>query len=120
MKPRHAWLYYKGIEYIRLDFSNLTDDETIIGMSRLTINDVLKRPDNSVLSLCYTKGVRTTPLVMRELQQVGKIVRPKLKKSACVGPTGLLVLLLRIYIAATGSPMRFFTDEESALEYLTS
>lgn len=120
MKPRHNWLYYKGKEYIRLDYTNLTDGELIIEMTRLAVNDSLKRENNTVLSLACTQGVRTTPLVMRELKRLGKMVQPKLKKSACVGPTGMLLVLLKLYISYTKSPMRFFTDEEAALEYLTS
>ena len=114
------WDYFNGIEYINIDFRGITDDDEKINIVGKSVEMGLKKPDNSIRALLIVKGSKTTPSAMRVMKKEGKKVQSKMKKSAVVGSVGILSLLLRIYVAYTGSTMRFFTDEEAALKYITS
>jgi hypothetical protein len=113
-----VWKHHLNTEYIRFDFSTLYSDELIVRLAAEALEMILKRPDKSVRALINTKGSKTSPKAMRSITELGKKVQPKIKKSAIVGSTGLLSVLLKIYTTYTGSKIKFFTDEKLAIEYI--
>jgi hypothetical protein len=119
-KSSVSWQYYNNTEYIRIDFGAIKyNNEKAIEIFNESVDFGLERSDKSVRALILTQGVKLKPETVRILKKIGKIVQPKMKKSAIVGAVGILNLLVKIYIAYTGSNLRFFTNEKSALEYLT-
>lgn len=105
------------MEYIHIDCSGL-DDTSFAQRTREAVNHGLKRPDRSVRALVIARNTKITPNGMRIISAEGKKVQPKLKKSALVGSVGLFSVLAKMYIAYTGSPFKFFTDLDRALDYL--
>lgn len=115
------WTYYNSVEYINISFETVQNNDSLsIGIVSRGVELGMTRPDKSVRALISVKNARTRPETMRKMMAVAKEVQPKMKKSAIVGSIGLLSLLMKIYIAYTGSTMRFFTSKESALNYITS
>ncbi|WP_459212040.1 STAS/SEC14 domain-containing protein [Aquimarina rhabdastrellae] len=117
---RPTWKHYRNVEYIEIDFRNLQTDEDIIRCVHEASEMGLQRQDKSVRALVNAKGIKTSPLAMRTIKKLGKQVQPKLKKSALVGSVGIVSLLMKIYINYTGSKIKFFTDEETAIKYLVN
>lgn len=113
------WAIENNKEYIYIDFQGVSDDSSVMNQVLKALEMGLARKDKSVRALLITRGGKTSPAAMRIIKVLGKKVQPKIKKSAVVGSVGILSLLLKIYIAYTGSNMRFFTDEKKAINYLT-
>lgn len=111
------WRIYKGIEYMHLEFTDLTAEEAIVRARDGRI-ETCKRPDTSVLALVVATRSNITPLALRDIRAEGLKTQSKFIRSAIVGSTGLTHLLTRLYIQFTGSQMKFFTDYEAAMEYL--
>lgn len=116
------WTYYNNIEYIRIDFRKGKSDmdNNAIHIINDSVELGLEREDKSIRALILVQGTKIRPETIRIMKKIGKDVQPKMKKSAIVGAVGILSLLVRIYISYTGSSLRFFTNERSALEYITS
>ncbi|MBQ4820915.1 STAS/SEC14 domain-containing protein [Aquimarina sp. MMG016] len=115
-----TWKHHMNVEYIEIDFTGLYEEEDIIQCVSDAAEMGLQRPDKSVRALVYTKGMKTSPKAMRTIKKLGKLVQPKLKKSALVGSVGIVSLLMKIYISYTGSKIKFFTDKEAAIKYVTN
>lgn len=115
------WTYHNNVEYIRIDFRKGQEDadKRAIKIIQESVQMGLEREDKSIRALILVKGEKIKPETIRVMKKIGKEVQPKIKKSAIVGAVGLLSLLVRIYIAYTGSGIRFFTSEEAALDYIT-
>jgi hypothetical protein len=114
------WKYYQGIEYIDIDFSGLYSDEQIIDYVSKAVEMGLQRSDKSVRAFVNVHQMKTSPTAMRSIKILGKQVQPKLKKSVVVGPSGIISLLMRIYISYTKSKIKYFTDRETAMKYLVN
>lgn len=115
-----TWKHYRNVEYIEIDFTGLQKDEGFIRCVANAVEMGLQRSDKSVRALVYLKGSKTSPNAVRTIKKLGKLVQPKLKKSALVGSVGIVSLLMKIYISYTGSKIKFFTDKEAAIKYLTN
>ncbi|OBQ54687.1 hypothetical protein VQ01_11105 [Tamlana sp. s12] len=115
-----VWKHHLNTEYIFINFSGLTTDREILNQIETAVAMGLERPDKSVRALVHIKGTRTNPGTTRKMAILGKMVQPKIKKSVLVGSSGFLSLLVKIYTSQTGSKIKFFTDMDVALEYLTS
>lgn len=117
-----VWKYYKDTEYIDIDFSNVLTDQDAIDLVTTSVKEGLKRPDKSIRALLSIqgKGRKVSPSAMRTIKVLGKEVQPKMHKSAIVGSVGMMTLLLKLYTSYTGSRMKFFTNKEAALNYLTT
>jgi hypothetical protein len=119
-KSSVSWQHYNNTEYIRIDFGSIKyNNEKAIEIFNESVDYGLERSDKSVRALILTQGVKLKPETVRVLKKIGKTIQPKMKKSAIVGAVGILNLLVKIYIAYTGSNLKFFTNEKAALEYLT-
>ncbi|AUS06139.1 hypothetical protein [Pseudotamlana carrageenivorans] len=115
-----TWKHHNNVEYINMDFSKLSSDEMVINFFADTLDLVLQRPDKSVRVFADVKSIKIKPSTMRVLKEYGKKGQPKVKKSVMVGTVGLVSLLMKVYVNYTGSKMKFFTDYDIAMEYLTS
>ncbi|GAA0731273.1 hypothetical protein GCM10009430_43260 [Aquimarina litoralis] len=115
-----TWKHYMNIEYIEINFTGLRKDEDIIQCVADAVEMGLQREDKSVRALVYLKDSTTSPNAIRSIKKLGKMVQPKLKKSALVGSVGIVSLLMKIYISYTGSKIKFFTDKDAAIRYLIS
>ncbi|WP_299212170.1 STAS/SEC14 domain-containing protein [uncultured Aquimarina sp.] len=115
-----TWKHYMNVEYIQIDFTGLYKDEDIIKCVADAVEMGLQRSDKSVRALVYLKNSKTSPNAIRSIKKLGKLVQPKLKKSALVGSVGIVSLLMKIYISYTGSKIKFFTDKEAAIKYLAN
>lgn len=112
------WRHYEGVEYIEINFTGLTSDEEVINYVSTALEMGLQRPNKSIRALVYAYKMKTSPVAMRTIKVLGKQVQPKIKKSAIVGASGILSLLMKIYISYTGSKIKYFTDKEIAMKYL--
>ncbi|MBU2951279.1 hypothetical protein KO493_11275 [Tamlana agarivorans] len=114
------WKYHLNTEYIYVDFSGLETERQILDQIETAVAMGLERPDKSVRAMVSIKGLRTSPGTTRQMAVLGKKVQCKINKSVLVGSSGFVALLVKIYTSHTGSKIKFFTDTNVALEYLTS
>ena len=120
LKTEPVWKYHDNVEYIEIDFSGLTTDEEVINYVFKAVDMGMKRPDKSIRAFVYAHQMRTSPLAMRTIKILGKQIQPKMKKSVIVGSSGILSLLMKIYISYSKSKIKYFTDTASAMKYLTN
>lgn len=114
------WEVFDDIKYIRIDFEGLlNDDEKVVFLTKCA-EMILDKEDNSVCALLGIRDNGISPSLINRIKELGKEIQPKMKKSAVVGSVGLLSLFLRTYIIYTGSNMKFFTNKNIALQYITS
>ncbi|CAL2059875.1 conserved hypothetical protein [Tenacibaculum sp. 190524A05c] len=113
-----VWKHYENVEYIEIDFSGLTTDDEIIDYVLKAVDLGMRRPDKSIRAFVYAYQMKTSPRAMRTIKMLGKQVQPKMKKSVIVGASGILSLLMKIYISYTKSNIKYFTDKETAMKYL--
>ncbi|MEP4095760.1 hypothetical protein, partial [Reichenbachiella sp.] len=92
------WRYYKGREFMHLGFEGLVGDEAIIQRCVEGGKETIKRPDKSVIALIHIKGATITPSAMRIIKKIGLTTQPKFIRSAIIGNTGLVTILIQIYI----------------------
>ncbi|KAB1069034.1 hypothetical protein F6U93_04580 [Tamlana haliotis] len=114
------WRHHLNTEYIYIDFSGLSSDHEILDQIELAVAMGLERPDKSVRAMVSIKGARTNHGTTRQMAVLGKKVQPKIKRSVIVGSNGFMALLVKIYTSNTGSKIKYFTDSNVALDYLTS
>ncbi|MDY8138023.1 STAS/SEC14 domain-containing protein [Aquimarina sp. 2201CG5-10] len=115
-----TWKHHMNVEYIEIDFTGLHRDEDVIQCVADAVEMGLQRSDKSVRALVYLKNSKTSPNAIRTIKKLGKMVQPKMNKSALVGSVGIVSLLMKIYISYTGSKIKFFTDKEAAIKYLAN
>ncbi|NJB81314.1 STAS/SEC14 domain-containing protein [Wenyingzhuangia aestuarii] len=115
-----TWSSVEGKEFLRIDYRNVRDDSVATKVTQQAYDVSIDRPDKSLRVLLVVNGGKITPATMRSMLKMGKGIQPKIKKSAVVGAVGMLSLLLRVYVSSTGSKIRFFTDESTALQYVLS
>ena len=118
MHTNPVWKHYDNVEYIEIDFSGLTTDDEIIGYVYEAVEMGMQKPDKSIRAFVYAHRMKTSPKAMRTIKMLGKQVQPKMKKSVIVGSSGILSLLMKIYISYTKSKIKYFTDKEAAMKYL--
>ncbi len=115
-----GWFFIQNKEFLKIDYTNVKDDELAVKIAQYAFSISSGRPDKSIRLLNIVNGSKMTPSGMREIVKIGKKVQPKIKRSAIVGSSGLLSVLLKLYVYHTGSKMLFFTDEKLALKYVLS
>lgn len=113
-----VWKYYENVEYIEIDFSGLTTEEEVINYVYKAVELGMQRPDKSIRAFVYAYQMKTSPFAMRTIKLLGKQIQPKIKKSVIVGSSGIISLLMKIYISYTRSKIKYFTDKDSAMKYL--
>ena len=118
MHTNPVWKHYDNVEYIEIDFSGLTTDDEIINYVYEAVEMGMQKPDKSIRAFVYAYQMKTSPKAMRTIKMLGKQVQPKMKKSVIVGSSGILSLLMKIYISYTKSIIKYFTDKEAAMKIL--
>jgi len=113
------WKTHNGVEYIEMIITGLKSTEKIISYYAKGCEMMLQKPDKSVMVYTDTRGVKINTTTMRILQEIGKNTQRAVKKSALVGNPGISVVMHKLYVAYTRSPVKFFTNPDVALKYLT-
>ena len=113
------WKFYNGIEYLEMIITGFKTPEEMLLYYTEGCRMILERPDKSVNVFTDTRGIKISTKTMRKAQEIGKTAQRAIKKSAMIGAPGITVVMLKLYINFTRSPVKFFTNPNIALEYLT-
>jgi len=113
------WKEHNGVEYIEMIITGLKSTEAIISYYTKGCEMMLERPDKNVMVYIDKRGVKVNTKTMRMLQEIGKNTQRAIKKSVLVGNPGISAVMFKLYVAYTRSPVKFFTNPDAALKYLT-
>ncbi len=111
-----SWKEHLGKKYLYCDLSNSTAAESIKLADELIT--LIGTADGNVLLLANVENAVISPEFMNKAKANGKLFQHKIRKSAVVGINGLKKILIKSYIAFTGSKFTLFNSEEEALKYL--
>ena len=115
---RVRWIEYKGKRILYADFRGLRGDEEGIETLELAARRAASSPIK-VLMLNNYEGATASPEWMSRVKQLGKEVFDlKVEKDACVGVTGVKLLLLEAYNKVVRKGTVPFKTEAEALEWL--
>lgn len=112
----HAWKNKDGREYFYIDHGG-TEEETISNIAKAT-DLVIKSGKMDLLILGDTTGSFGTQKVLDAVTAMGKTLKPRTKRWAVLGVTGLKKLLLKTFNAVTGGIAVPFDTEKEAFDYL--
>ena len=112
------WKYYKGVEYIEIDFTIYTSEDLMIRYYTEACEMILQKPDKTVRVFTNATGVKPSLSTIRSAREIGKKAQRGVKRSVMIGTVGLTTMMLKFYSRYTGSPVKPFSREEAAMEYL--
>lgn len=113
-------LSYHGKEIHRVEFSNHTPEEHK-EISDKIVEEIRKLPEKSVLMLTVmAEGFRFNSSVQEIQKEYSRNLTPYLKRSAMVGASGLIKVLLAGVRIALGREIRTFNTEKEAMDWLIS
>ena len=113
------WKNHQGVRYLYVDFTDL-DDYAIIRVSQKLNQVILNEPDNSIRAVCLLKGLNVGFHTHTQLRQLSKNIQPKLKKTAIVGMSPLVMPFFLVYKQFTKSKAKLFDTLEESVEYICS
>lgn len=111
-----SWKEHLGRKYLYCDLSNSNAAESIKLADEIITQ--LGTSDEQVLFLANVENAVISTEFMEKAKVNGKLFQHKIIKSAVVGISGLKKILIKSYIAFTGSRFALFNSEEEALKYL--
>ena len=112
-------IVHKGQTILVADYRGLNKAEQQI-QNLEELSKVLKISSSSLPILSNYDGVAVGTEFMNRVKVLGKELKPKIKRQALLGITGVKNILLQGYILFTGEKeIKTFDTEAEALEYLT-
>jgi hypothetical protein len=117
MVERWHWLNYKGKKILINDYSGLTTSEIIfLVMENKRRYDAENRSD--ILLLVDVTESPFDQTVVSSMHDIAKAIKPRIKKSAVIGVTGLKGVVLKAVNRASTLGIEPFKTREEALEWL--
>jgi hypothetical protein len=116
-KERWYWLNHKGKQILVNDYSGMnTSDLTFLIMENKRRYG--KEIKSSILLLVDVTGSPFDSAVISAMQDIAKDIKPKIKKSAVIGVTGLKAVVLKTINRFSSLGIVPFNTQEEALESL--
>ncbi len=117
---RSKWIEYKGKKIFYQDFSGLLYNSEAVKKELQEVQEVVvSQPLNSVLVLA---DFRDTYIVdgnlLSALNEASARTKNHVRKTAVLGVTGFKRTLADLLTRLTGQPLKYFSSEEEAKEWL--
>lgn len=108
----------KGKEIIVQDYRGLSDEEMLVMVQAL--EELILSENKPTSRLIQARGVDLPMAVRVHLRRMGPKVKHLQSKIAVVGTSTAKKLLLQSYNRIVGGTMKFYDDEQEAIDYLTN
>ena len=119
VKTKVFWTESDGLEYLTLDFSNLTDFQVLEAI--LYVSELMKNEEkSSIRIITIVTGMDVGFSTQMTLKKMAKDLQPFIHKSGMVGVEGLLIPFYKIYNKFTGSKAKLFKTQSEAIKYICS
>jgi hypothetical protein len=114
------WLVHKGQQIFYQDFSghDLLDTDAVKAELIAVQAVVTKEPPGSVLVLADFRETQIGKDLMDLMVASSSVTQAHVKKTAVLGVTGTKRILASMLVRFTGQPLSFFTDLETAKDWL--
>lgn len=111
---------HNGKQIIYLDFSNLKKKEQIIDLEIEGGELIQDQKFNSALVLTNMENMFFNNEIRTIFIKIARENSPYIKGAAVIGLYGLISLMYKGFLLATGRNIKLFKSKEEALKYLTS
>jgi hypothetical protein len=110
---------HNGKVVIVTDFRGLKESEQIRALEQLT--QIMQKSSTSIPFLNNFEGANLGSEFVNRVQALSRECQPKINRQALFGITGLKNILLKAYIAFSGSKeIKAFDNETEAMDWLVS
>ena len=116
---RWRWVEYKGEKILINDYSNLPIEE-ILRLIEENTRRYEAEQNQDILLLVDVTGCPFDANVVIDLKKIASFIQSKIKKSACIGVTGLKAVILEGVNRFSKLGIKPFPSEEHAKEWLVS
>ncbi len=113
------WIEYKGHKILYADYRGLVSEDKMLENLKAE-EEFYKTISSKILSLNDYRDTYVSNNFINKVTELGKINKDKNLKSAILGISGVKKLLLNTFSTISGMPVRSFSDETEAKEYLVS
>jgi hypothetical protein len=117
VQNRWRWDNYKGKKILINDYSNLLNEEIL----QLIKDNTLRYAAEQTQDILLLVDVTNCPFdknIATDLKKIANFIQPKVKKSACIGVTGLQKVILDGVNHFSKLGIKPFPSEEQAKEWL--
>lgn len=119
MKSR--WRQHNKVAFLHLDYANFkTDIEGLRAEVAAADAEMMHEPKGTVLVLIDLRDTVASAAVVQLFKESSAITTPYIRRHALIGISGMKRFLADKVARLAGKPMRLFTTEAEALEWLTS
>ena len=118
MEDRIRFVDYKGKKILLEDFTNILNEDELIGWIEKAGKVVQSQAKGSVLVVVDLTNSRYSPRVTQESKQVAAGNTPYIRASTLVGITGLMDIVVRGINNFTGRKLMSFKTRDDAMEWL--
>lgn len=113
-------IQFNGKEIIYLNFSNLKKKDQILALEILGGELIQSQKFNASLVLTNMEKMHFNHDIRNQFITIAKANTPFVKAGAVIGLYGIISVMYKGFLAATGRNIKLFKTKEEALEYLTS
>lgn len=118
MKSR--WRRHNDVAFLHLDYANFKADLGALREEVVTADaEILREPKGTVLALIDLRDTVASGAVVQMFKESSAITTPYIRRHALIGVTGIKRYLADKVAKLAGKPMRLFSTEEDAIEWLT-
>ena len=111
---------HNGKEIIYLNFSNLKKKDQVIDLEVAGGELIQQQKFNSALVLTNMENMFFNNEIRTVFIKIAKENTPHIKGAAVIGLYGIISVMYKGFLAATGRNIKLFKTKEEALVYLTS
>ena len=116
-KERWIWVDYKGKKVLFNDYTGLTTSDIVF----LVMENKRRYDKDTKSDLLLLVDVTDCPFdhtVISAMEDIAKAIKPRIKKSAVLGVTGLKAIVLKTINRVSDLKIVPFNSREEALEWL--
>jgi len=116
---KSKWITHRGIRIFYSGYSGFGND--FAGFKAevdYATEEVMKEPENSVLSLVDVRDTMGQPEMVDYLKKIGNVSKGHIKKTAVIGVTGYRLIFLKAVARVTSMSLVPFDDDDKAKDWL--
>ena len=115
------WRRHNNVPYLYLDYSGFKHDiEGLRAEVLLADAEIMREPKGSVLVLIDLRDTVASGSVVQMFKESSVETTPYIRRHALIGITGVKRFLADKVARLNNKPMRMFSAEQAALDWLTS